>query len=149
MSAGPGAPVPGNLSLTLTKGSDVRPVAAFSEGNIAAASATGDAILNAIAQLGAAVTLGGQPSSQIPGFGTPGVSLSQGRVITPGTPVPPSKGFWVSGDGGFVLLKLANGAVLKYPITETNFGNGVDEISIIDADVSNATNAVVTALYGV
>ncbi|MCJ2069392.1 hypothetical protein MKK75_11415 [Methylobacterium sp. J-030] len=152
-AAGPGESVQrAALSMILDNGSgDVRPVAAFEDGAMAAASAVGTAIITAFAAVGGLVTLGGPPVSPIPANGTAGPeTYTRAVTLTPGTPVPPGRGVIVtsSGGGSTVGLKLQGGGTLMVGDGTGGQGTRIDGLAVVDADLSKAgANASVQVLY--
>lgn len=148
-AAGPGGYPQASLSLDLSNGDDVRPVAGYAEGAIATASAAGAAIMAAFAAAGADVTLGSARSTPMAAQGTAeAATYTNARTLTPGTPVPPGRGVIVRGSGTFALKLQGGGTVDLVDTTGGGGGTQYNGFAVVDADLTKADpTASVQVLY--
>lgn len=141
------------LAVTLSKDASTYEVAAIENGSEAPGRATAVArgILAAFAAIDGSLTLGAPGQAAIPAGGTADASTyMKAAKITPGTPVPPGRGVYItdlSGLGGLVTLKLAGGGTLRVTVAY-NEPKRIDGVAVVDwVAAPEANQCEVTVLY--
>ena len=143
--AAPQDPVGGRtaLAVTLSNGTNTYEASVIEDNGEASryARLTGLGILNAFAAIGGSVTLGSPGQSPVTGSDPNGQgAYTRAVTLTPGTPVPPGRGAFVSAAGP-VTLNLSGGGSITVADQSAGGGTRFDRLAVVDADVSGAQSS--------